>query len=164
MIEEPAARRRAASRAFGVLGPVLALMLVGCGSGDGDESERDTPPTGRSQSPPSRSASTTHAPPATPPPTPQEAQDGRDFDACLDRACEVEVREGDTIRFTPKYVTDTFTVDGITDSRVEFSATDDQPSPLRGWVGGTGEVETGDIHVAFDRTDDGRIILKFSPR
>lgn len=159
MLEESAARRRAV---FAVLGPVLALMLVGCGGGD--ESERDAPRTGKSQSPPSRTASTASAPTATPTPIPQEAQDGRDFDACLDRSCEVEVREGDTIRFAPKYVTDTFTVDGITDSRVEFSATDDQPSPLRGWVGGTGEIETGDIHVDFDRTDGGRIILKFSPR
>ncbi len=86
------------------------------------------------------------------------------MDACLDRSCEVEVRDGDTIRFAPKFISETFTVDRITDDRVEFSATDDQPSPLRGWVGGTGTVETGDIHVDFDRPDDERVILKFSPR
>jgi hypothetical protein len=82
----------------------------------------------------------------------------------LDRTCEVEVREGDTIRFAPKFVTDTFTVERITDEQVDFSATGDFPGTLRGWVGGTGTVETGDIHVDFDRTEDGKIILEISPR
>jgi hypothetical protein len=166
MDEGSAACRRMAlarSLALGGLGTILALLLLGCGGGDGDEPEKAaTPTTGRDQSTASHSASAKPSP--TPTPTPHEAVDGRDLDACLDRTCEVEVREGDTIRFAPKFVTDTFTVENITDEKVEFSATDDQPSPLRGWVGGTGTVETGDIHVDFDRTDDGRVILKFSPR
>jgi hypothetical protein len=60
-------------------------------------------------------------------------------------------------------VTNTFTIDRITSERVDFSATDDQPAPLRGWVGGTGNIETGDIRVDFDRSA-GRIIVKVSPR
>lgn len=169
-----AAGRRTAlarSRALWALGPVLALMVTACGGGDSDEAgSAATPATGKGQRSASHSASATPSPTptpsstSTPSPTRKEARDGRNLDACLDRSCEVEVRDGDTIRFAPKFISETFTVDRITDDRVEFSATDDQPSPLRGWVGGTGTVETGDIHVDFDRPDDERVILKFSPR
>ncbi|MBG0854541.1 hypothetical protein I2W78_22520 [Streptomyces spinoverrucosus] len=157
----------ARSRALWVLGPVLALMVTACGGGDSDASgSAVTPPTDKGKAKPSTSQSSPATPSPTPTPTPtrKEARDGRNFEACLDRTCEVEVRDGDVIRFAPKFISETFTVDRVTDEKVEFSATDDQPSPLRGWVGGTGTVETGDIHVDFDRPDDERVILKFSPR
>lgn len=70
---------------------------------------------------------------------------------------------GDTIRFAPKFITNTLRIDSISKARVEYSATDDQPSPLRGWLGGTGHIQTGDIRVDFDRVGD-RVIIKITPR
>lgn len=106
----------------------------------------------------------TPRPTPTPSPTPQEAKDKRDFGACRDRTCEVEVKAGDTIEFAPTFVTNTFTVERITGEKVSFSVTDDRAGPLTGYVDGNGHVETGDIRVRFDPTDDGRVILEFTPR
>ncbi|GHH83818.1 hypothetical protein GCM10018793_46830 [Streptomyces sulfonofaciens] len=153
-----------------LLGPVVVLLLAGCGDGGASGPGAAAPPKGGDRHPPSHSATAgatpgrTPAPTHTPTPAHRRARDGRDLDACRDRTCEVEVRQGDTVRFSARFVTDTFTIERITDDRVDFSATDDQPAPLRGYVGGTGAVETGDIRVDFDRTQDGRIILEFSPR
>jgi hypothetical protein len=73
-------------------------------------------------------------------------------------------RRGDTIRFALDFETDTFTVEEIRGDSVYFSATDDEPNPLSDMFEGfPGEVETGDIHVDIDGTDDGSVICTLGP-
>lgn len=163
-----AGRRRVLAAPVALVG-LAALLLAGCdgdgGGAKGDASaraHRTSGPAHAKHAPASRSASAT--PRTSRSPHRERAADGRDFGACRDRSCEVEVETGDTIRFAPKYEANTFTVGPTGHGRVDFVVAEDGDSPLRGWVGGTGNVETGDIHVHFERTHDGRVVLTFRPR
>ncbi|MFC6884331.1 MULTISPECIES: hypothetical protein [Actinomadura] len=81
-----------------MLAPVLVLPLAGCGddepsSGAGHSSAASTPPPSAPSSasaPPSKSAT----------PAPVKAKDGKRLAACSDARCEVQVKAGETIRFT----------------------------------------------------------------
>lgn len=152
-------------RKLGILLPLCALLLVGCGNDSSDDADdadtTDSPSVSESVSP--SATPTPSATPSTSPTSAGEPADGRDLGACRDRTCEVEVKAGDTIRFAPRFITDTLTIERISKDRVEYSATDDQPSPLRGWLGGTGTIQTGDIRVDFDRVG-ARVIIKIRPR
>lgn len=52
----------------------------------------------------------------------------------------------------------------VAGNKLYFTSFDNEPSPLRGWVGGTGNVETADIHVDITPFKSGSTILQFRPR
>ncbi|MDT3444874.1 MULTISPECIES: hypothetical protein [unclassified Pseudofrankia] len=150
---------------LGLLGLGFAAVLAGCGA-DAEPAGTGAAPASVGDRPASGSPSTAGSPTSAPATTPalREARDGRDFAACLDRDCQVEVTAGDVIQFAPEFVTNTFLVDQTAGERVDFRVRDDRSGALKGYVAGDGSVDTGDIHVDVTWLADGRLVLTFRPR
>lgn len=84
-----------------VLAPVLVLPLAGCG--DDEPSSADARHSSAASTPPPSASSSASASPsksAGATPAPVKAKDGKRLAACSDARCEVEVKAGETIRFT----------------------------------------------------------------
>ena len=100
-------RRRAVIAA---LWPVAALVLSACGGGQlGRSLAASSPPRQSSAAattvaPSSPAASPSPTPPSPSPtrPSPPRPKDGTNLRACVDGVCEVQVRVGDVIRFSPR--------------------------------------------------------------
>lgn len=90
--------------------------------------------------------------------------DGTNLRACADRTCEVLVKSGDTIRFAAKWEIRQFTVTSIANRWLSFVSLDTEPAALRGSVGGSGSVETADVHIDITPFGRKQAILKIRPR
>ena len=121
------------------LGPVLALLLAGCGDDD---------PASSAKSPAAEET---------------RAANGRNLDACADRTCEVLVEQGDTIRFAAKYEAGTFTVVKISDGRVSFTMSNGEDPPGHGGLSGNTAVGFADVAIELVRVDGGHAILRVRP-
>ncbi len=62
-----------------------------------------------------------------------------------------------------KYEAASFTVAATANRRMSFVGVDDQPSPLRGWIGGTGTVSFADVTVDLLRIDGRTVFLRVHP-
>jgi hypothetical protein len=145
---------------------IAASVLSGCGGGDSDGSDGgDAAADATSASSSVRSSSTTTRPSTTTESTaPAEPADGTNLAACADRTCEVWVRPGDVIRFEPQFIANEFQAESVSGNRFSFVVFDDQPSPLEGWIGGTGNADISDVHFDLVRLEGDRAFLRFRPR
>lgn len=159
----PALRRHLALTA---LIPVLAVPLTGCGSDTGN-SVTTTPAV---RPPPATQSATQSATSQPSPSIPAASRavadpaDGTNLRACTDRTCEVQVTAGDTIRFAAKYEINKFTVERISGNKFHFKAYDDQPTPLSGYIGGTGNIRVADLQLDLLRIDGRHAIVRLQPR
>ncbi|MFB4267405.1 hypothetical protein [Nonomuraea sp. GTA35] len=159
------------------VGAGVVLLVAGCGSGTPAASTTHPPSTSR---PPATTTSPTSSPspsstssPLTPSasasasasasPKVTKAADGRKLSACQDLRCEVEVKGGDTIRFTAKYDIKAFHVQRVA-KRTLYFATADGDGGMHGYVGGSGSVSTADVHIEMTPLGSKRMILKIRPR
>jgi hypothetical protein len=152
---------------------VTGLMLLACG-GDGQDwpglaggsSTTSTSTTSTwSSSTKSPSTTTTTRPSTTTEATvPPEAVDGTNLAACMDRTCDVWAQTGDVVRFDAPLVTNEFHVVSVSGDQMSFMVFNDGPSPFQGTMGGTGTIESGDVHVDVVGYEANRVQLSIRPR
>jgi hypothetical protein len=138
-----------------------AGLLTACGDGGAARSARTSAsPTGTTTAEPTAPAPPTSAfPSSEKPPTPGDADDGRNLRACRDGECEVVVKAGDVLRFDRKVETAPLSVLKAGETFMVGDSTGFVSS-----IGGGGSIETGSVRIEIGEADGARTAIRISPR